>query len=221
MSVRVMSWVFEHSRATGNDRLVLLAIADRCDDDGGNCWKSTTALAAKAMVSKRTAQRCIDSLVALGELSVVERPGTTNMLAVLMEGRQSVTPPTVEDAAESEGGVNLTPVTVVTPRQPDTGDTRVQGGVTTVSTDTSLNHPRTPQPPASGGQGHCSKHSKNRKGCRNCEAAAVAEEAEQQRRRTEERQALADCDRCDPDGWALDKDGYPTALKCRDHRRTA
>lgn len=169
MSVRVMSWVFEHSNSTGNDRLVLLAIADRCDDDGGNCWKSTEKLAEKARVSKRTAQRCIDHLVELGELEVVERPGTTNMLAVVMEGRQ-VDAPSAD--GKEPGGVRLSPLTTVTPRQVVTGDTRVQGGVTTVSTDTSLNHPTTPQPPASGGhqrkRAHCLKHSRHNPKCTEC-----------------------------------------------------
>lgn len=166
-----MSWVFEHSQATGNDRLVLLAIADRCDDDGRNCWKSTEKLAAKARVSKRTAQRCIDHLVEIGELEVTERPGTTNMLAVLIpgEGRQVVTPP---GGAVTGRGVKLSPLTAVTPRQLVTRDTRVQGGVTPVSPDTSKNHPSTPQPPASGGHGrkrkHCAKHVRYRSDCPNC-----------------------------------------------------
>lgn len=191
MSVRVMSWVFEHSKATGNDRLVLLAIADRCDDDGGNCWKSTAALAAKAKVSKRTAQRCIDHLVAMGELSIEERPGTTNMLTVVMdEGRQVVTPDAEPTPAR---GVKLSPLTAVTPRQPDTRDTSVQGGVTTVSPDTSKNHPSTPQPPAEAGVGGppkargwpCRRHSKPRNACAECKAEIdrIAAEAAARERR--------------------------------------
>lgn len=34
MSIRCQTWVYEHSEATGNERLVLLAIADEADNDG-------------------------------------------------------------------------------------------------------------------------------------------------------------------------------------------
>lgn len=156
MSVRVMSWVFEHSKSRGNDRLVLLAIADRCDDDGGNCWKSTEKLAEKARVSKRTAQRCIDHLVALGELHSVDRIGLTSVLSVVMGG-----------------GVKLSPVSDCR------GVTLVMGGASPVSPDTSLIHPTTPQPPASGGRKptHCQRHSKFRKSCEQCEAVVTKSKA--------------------------------------------
>lgn len=215
MSVRVMSWVFEHSQSTGNDRLVLLAIADRCDDDGGNCWKSTEKLADKARVSKRTAQRCIDHLVAMGEVVVTERPGTTNMLTVVMtEGRQSVTP---ADSTPNQGGDNLSPLTAVTPRQPDTGDNSVQGGVTTVSTDTSLNHPSSPQPPAGGGQTiktHCHEHKRFRRSCPNCVIA------DQKARRRPEW-----CRDCNPDTRMVEADDGTLIGRCPtchpNSRRTA
>jgi hypothetical protein len=38
MSVKVMSWVWDHSRAEGTDRLVLLAIADSAEHDGSDAW---------------------------------------------------------------------------------------------------------------------------------------------------------------------------------------
>lgn len=68
MSVAVSNWVWEHSEARGNARLVLLAIADCADDTGGNSWPSLTSIAAKARVSRRTAIRAVDELVLLGEL---------------------------------------------------------------------------------------------------------------------------------------------------------
>jgi hypothetical protein len=33
-----MTWVWQHSRADGNVRLVLLAIADSANDDGLDAW---------------------------------------------------------------------------------------------------------------------------------------------------------------------------------------
>jgi hypothetical protein len=74
MSIRVMQWVWNHSAARGNSRLVLLAIADHAHDDGGGAWPSQEALARKCLVSKKTVQRAIADLVELTELEV-ERYG--------------------------------------------------------------------------------------------------------------------------------------------------
>lgn len=130
MSVRVMSWVWEHSRAEGTDRLVLLAIADCASDDGGNAWPSVDTLAAKAKVSERTVQRSIRSLRLLGEVDVVEGGGRnrTNIYTVKMTPRQDDTPdnltpvnmsPRQSDRVTSEAET-VTPVT----QNGDTGDTR-------------------------------------------------------------------------------------------------
>lgn len=68
MSVAVSSWVWEHSQARGNARLVLLAIADCADDTGANAYPSLNTIADKAKVSRRTAIRAIEELVGMGEL---------------------------------------------------------------------------------------------------------------------------------------------------------
>lgn len=73
MSIRCQTWVYEHSEATGNERLVLLAIADEADDDGTNGHPGIDRIAHKARVNKRTTMRCIDRLEAAGRL-VVHRP---------------------------------------------------------------------------------------------------------------------------------------------------
>lgn len=71
MSVRVMSWVWDHSRSEGTDRLVLLAIADAADHDETNTWPSIATLAAKCRLSERSAKWCVRSLVEAGELQPV------------------------------------------------------------------------------------------------------------------------------------------------------
>jgi len=74
MSVKVMSAVWDSSRSTGNARLVLLAIADSADHDGTNAWPAVATIATKTRLSRRTVQRQIKELVALGELAVVAGP---------------------------------------------------------------------------------------------------------------------------------------------------
>lgn len=96
MSVRVMSWVWEHSASSGAERLVLLAIADAAADDGGNAWPSVRTIAKKANIDSRTAQRAVRRLVEMGELKVREyagQNGTHRYRVVMKTPRQDATPP--------------------------------------------------------------------------------------------------------------------------------
>lgn len=103
MSLKCQSWVYEHSEATGNDRLVLLAIADEADDDGTNAYPGIDRIAHKARVNKRTTMRCIERLEEAGEL-LVERPdvrgrGRYNTYVVLM-GRNGDTLSPISEVPE-------------------------------------------------------------------------------------------------------------------------
>lgn len=71
MSVQAMSWVFKHSVATGNNRIVLLAIADEANSNGEDAFPSIDRIAQKTLVHRATVMRCIKRLEALGELVVV------------------------------------------------------------------------------------------------------------------------------------------------------
>ncbi len=74
MSVKVMVWVFEHSEATLADRLVLLALADEANDDGGSCYPGQRRLAAKARVAVSTARLSLERLAAANEILVAAAP---------------------------------------------------------------------------------------------------------------------------------------------------
>ncbi len=76
MSVRVQSKVWEHSAASGHALVVLLKIADNCDDAGTNAWPSLPSLARYCRCSVSTVKRSIRELVALGELEVVHKGGS-------------------------------------------------------------------------------------------------------------------------------------------------
>lgn len=95
MSVRVMSWVWEHSKSAGTDRLVLLAIADSAEDDGGQAWPSAAALARKTGMDVRTVQRTIRRLIELGELRVKMNAGKngSNVYRVVMKTPGTPPPP--------------------------------------------------------------------------------------------------------------------------------
>lgn len=167
MSVRVMAWVWEHSKSVGSDRLVLLAIADCANDAGRDAYPAMSTIARKANVDKRTAQRSVRALVELGELAVHENAGPhgTHRYRLLMDaGRQSATggnPPPRQDATPGES-----------PRVADdhSGISSLKGRQ--AATRTVLEPSSTPQPPASGGRqrkrAHCPRHVRHNSNCTEC-----------------------------------------------------
>jgi hypothetical protein len=102
MSIAVMNWVWASSPTSGNERLVLLALADACSrDDGTGCWPSAATIARKANISDRTVRRVIARLEAEGQVVVHRgggRAGSTNSYTVVTGDRvihnpgQNVTP---------------------------------------------------------------------------------------------------------------------------------
>lgn len=75
MSVAASSWVWEHSRAKGTARLVLLALADHAGADGGDAYPSVRRLSVRCGISTRSVQGALKVLVALGELEVEDQAG--------------------------------------------------------------------------------------------------------------------------------------------------
>ena len=61
MSIKAMSWVFEQTELAGNEKLVLLSLADHCNDDG-IAYPSVERMALKSSISKRSAQRILNKL---------------------------------------------------------------------------------------------------------------------------------------------------------------
>lgn len=70
MSVQATTWVWKHSRATGNARLVMLALADHAHPDGSHAYPSVDELARMCLLSSRTVQRCLQQLVKDGEIEL-------------------------------------------------------------------------------------------------------------------------------------------------------
>lgn len=96
MSIRCQNWVYEYSEATGNERLVLLAIADEAEDDGTNAHPGIDRISHKARVPKRTTMACLARLEEAGYI-IVERPkrrgrGHYNTYRVVMEVQQPTGP---------------------------------------------------------------------------------------------------------------------------------
>lgn len=94
MSVRTMARVWDGSKHSGTELLMLLAIADFADD-AGNAYPSVSTLATKCRMQPRNATRILRVLEDSGELAVClnEGPKGTNRYRVVLEalGVQSST----------------------------------------------------------------------------------------------------------------------------------
>lgn len=62
MSVQAMSWVLEESETRGEERLVLLSIANHASMDDGHAWPSIGQIAKEANVHPDTAKRLVRKL---------------------------------------------------------------------------------------------------------------------------------------------------------------
>lgn len=98
MSVKCVAWVLHESRTKGNDRMVLVIIADEADNDGRDAFPSVDRIAACANVHRSTVLRSLVSLEAQGELLIrrpkVHGPGKHNRYILPM----GANPVTVADA---------------------------------------------------------------------------------------------------------------------------
>jgi hypothetical protein len=57
MSIKIMDWVFENSKAQGIERLILLVIADHCNSEGEDAFPRISVIARRANVSERTVKQ--------------------------------------------------------------------------------------------------------------------------------------------------------------------
>lgn len=89
MSIKVQSYVWEHSRAKGSALLLLLAIADHAHDDGTGAWPSMERLARKCRQSVRNVQYLLDKLVDLKELRIEPDagPNGTNAYMIVLPAK--------------------------------------------------------------------------------------------------------------------------------------
>jgi hypothetical protein len=84
-----MSEVFERSKTQGNARLVLLSLADSCNDDA-SCWPSIRKIAEKANISEPITKKYLNALIQIGVITRDEREDfsgrqTSNLYTINIE----------------------------------------------------------------------------------------------------------------------------------------
>lgn len=98
MSVKISNKVWELSQTEGAELLVMLALADHCDDYGV-CFPGVDRIAQKCRISRRSVQRIIKKLISMGEVcreigkgskvSSKRGDGFTNRYRIVLMGRQA------------------------------------------------------------------------------------------------------------------------------------
>lgn len=71
LSILAMNLVWQNYQRGGSEKLALLALADWCDDNGGNLYPSIGTVAKKICVSESQARRIIHTFIDDGLLNVV------------------------------------------------------------------------------------------------------------------------------------------------------
>jgi hypothetical protein len=84
-----MSEVFERSKTQGNARLVLLSLADSCNDDA-SCWPSIRKIAEKANICEPITKKYLNALIQIGVITRDERENqfgrqTSNLYKINVE----------------------------------------------------------------------------------------------------------------------------------------
>lgn len=108
MSFKVTNWVWARSESRNGARLVMLALADRADDNGF-AWPSVDDLAERTKLSPRAVQKAILCLVEIGELEVENGGGRhrSNRYRILpkprtLDGVTDEKPRTYDGVSDSE-----------------------------------------------------------------------------------------------------------------------
>jgi hypothetical protein len=116
VSIRIMTAVWDRSKQTGGNLLLLLALADSADDNG-ECWPGVETLARKARMTPRHVRRVLAQLEEHGEVSRLPNAG--------MKGtnRYLIAPPPPPDILSSPDNPSADPLTFEV-RTPDAGVSR-------------------------------------------------------------------------------------------------
>jgi hypothetical protein len=142
MSAEATNWVWKHSEAAGSDRLVLLALADFCNEKA-ECYASYGTLMKKTLLSEATVYRALKSLQRAGDLAQVAQGDFGKGSQDSSEWRL----PKVHNC-QIDSAFNLTPVKPPTTVKLTPDNCQIEGSTIHNNTDNNSSSPAArPQPP--------------------------------------------------------------------------
>lgn len=145
MSNAALNFVFDLDVPIASDKLVMIALADRTNDKlGGLSWPSLPRIMAMTSLSRKTAQRALDRVIAAGLVEIVEPPRGRRSTRYRIVGRGITTTPLAATGEASPGpveaspgpgrGVTMTPEPLVTLKNPPTASDVVEWWAAITST---------------------------------------------------------------------------------------
>jgi hypothetical protein len=128
-----MTKIWDHYEGSPEELLLLLAMADFANDDGGNIWASNETYAKKSRRSVRTVQRQVKKLIQEGWIQATgSHPfHNTNLYQINIQKLSQLELLTAEPSDTHVAGDNLSPMT----NEAERGD---KGDTLTVSLDPSV-----------------------------------------------------------------------------------
>lgn len=121
MSIKTLSYIWQTATVGGSKLLVLLAMADFADDNGGSIFPSMATLAAKARLSVDQTRRVVHELIEDGVIELVSQGGwqgarnRSNEYRIVLGGTCNLQVP----GADARGGTSTDASTVPAPMQDD------------------------------------------------------------------------------------------------------
>lgn len=82
MSIKHLSWAFDLEGLTSSEKLTLLALCDRADQNG-KCWPAYTDILRRTGLNRKTLARTIQSLEAKGLIEKGKRHGRSTVYSIL------------------------------------------------------------------------------------------------------------------------------------------
>lgn len=86
MSGKARDWAWKIEGLSSPQKFVLLALAERADDDTLECWPSVPMLARMTSLSERTTQYAINELVQKAMINRVDRDGRSTLYRLTLTG---------------------------------------------------------------------------------------------------------------------------------------
>lgn len=140
MSIEVTSRAWKHSQASGARLLLILALADRADEDGV-CWPGVNYLAERARITPRQVQRLLVQCEKSGDIYIERRAGRKHTndyfvaigldrLAIqgILMRRFGLTPLEAASVAQKMLEKGDVDVTISQPVEPEKGDIQSKKG---------------------------------------------------------------------------------------------
>lgn len=124
MSLKAMRWAWEVQQVTRTQKIILLSMADRANDETGECWPSIRRLCLDTNCSERTVQRSIKAMEKIGIIHCDRVSGRVTRYT-LVKAPPPQCHPRHDDTPETDvTPVSMTPTPVTVTPDPRHGDTQ-------------------------------------------------------------------------------------------------